>query len=110
MLLFLIYMTYASDDQLKVAGGTVHFLECAKRWTRNCNLKIITLTTPLGARLLAKHGFNSHFILTNAMCEGRTDTLSTIISWVGRCLSTRRIQEYSSYEEIAIVTESHFLP
>jgi glycosyltransferase involved in cell wall biosynthesis len=111
MLLLLVFLTYVSDKQLKIAGGTVHFLECAKRWARNDNLRIVTLTTPLGASLLAKHGFRSQFILRKAVCEGKTDTLSTIVSWISRCSPIIRLaSEESDNQRVAIVTESSLLP
>jgi glycosyltransferase involved in cell wall biosynthesis len=111
MLLILVFLSYVSDSQLKTAGGTVHFLECIRRWSKRDNLKIVTLTTPLGANVLAKHGFHSRFILTNAIREGRTDTLSTMVSWISRCFSLIGMApDIEDNEEVVVLTESHLLP
>jgi glycosyltransferase involved in cell wall biosynthesis len=111
MLLLLVFLTYVSDNQLRLAGGSVHFLECAKRWIKDDNLKIITLTTPEGARALAKQGFHSELVLVDALRQGKADTLSIIVSWIGRCLSIIRTgSEIESNQKIVIVTESHLLP
>jgi glycosyltransferase involved in cell wall biosynthesis len=111
MLLLLVFLTYVSDDLLRLAGGSVHFLECAKRWIKEDDLKIITLTTPEGARALAKQGFHSEIVLVDALRQGKADTLSIIVSWIGRCLSIIRTgSEIESHQKIVIVTESHLLP
>jgi glycosyltransferase involved in cell wall biosynthesis len=111
MLLLLVFLTYISDEKLRLAGGSVHFLECAKRWIKEDDLKIITLTTPLGARALAKRGFHSELILVDPLCEGRSDNLSIIVSWLSRCIAIIRTrQEIGNDRKVVIVTESHLLP
>jgi glycosyltransferase involved in cell wall biosynthesis len=111
MNLLLCFLSYTSPD-LRLAGGTTHFVENLRRWP-NSRTESQLLTTSDGAHLLSKLGVKCNL---EAVAPGTTFLMK---SGVGSAISLllrvliilfRFEQRGFQLRADAVCTESHFLP
>ncbi len=111
MKLLFSFLSYASPD-LKLAGGTTHFIENLKRWS-NTRAELRVLTTNDGAHLLSQFGIKCN---VESVAPGATFLMRSnfgfAISLLFRVLNVLFRFNPRSFQlgADAICTESHFLP